>query len=263
MRVYWEIAKRALSRQLTYRTATLAGLATNFYFGLLRAAVMAALYGARAQVDGISLQAAITYTGLAQSLIAVISLLGWFEVMRSINKGEISSDLLRPIGYFKFWLAQDLGKAAAQLALRGIPLMLGYALFFDILLPQTLWHWLAVFLALGLAVLLSFSWRFLVNLVGFWVTDATSIGRVVYIFSWFLSGFLMPLRFFPDWFVRLCYLTPFPHTINTIVEIYLGVLTPGQMLRALLLQLAWFVGLTLACSWVLRRGIRHLVIQGG
>jgi hypothetical protein len=43
MRVYWEIAKRALSRQLTYRTATLAGLATNFYFGLLRAAGLAAL----------------------------------------------------------------------------------------------------------------------------------------------------------------------------------------------------------------------------
>lgn len=263
MRVYWEITKRALNRQVTYRTATLAGLATNFYFGLLRAAVMVALYGARLQVDGISLQAAITYTGLAQSLIAFISLFGWFDVMRSINKGEISSDLLRPISYFKFWLAQDLGRAAAQLVLRGMPLMIGYALIFDILLPRTLLHWLAVVLALGLAVLLSFSWRFLVNLLGFWVTDATSIGRVVFVFSWFLSGFLMPLRFFPDWFVRVCYLTPFPHTINTIVEIYLGILTPGQTLRALFLQLAWFVVLTLAGDRLLRRGIQKLVIQGG
>ena len=35
---------RAIQRQLTYRAATLAGLATNFFFGLLRAAVLVALY---------------------------------------------------------------------------------------------------------------------------------------------------------------------------------------------------------------------------
>ena len=32
----------------------------------------------------------------------------------------------------------------------------------------------------------------------------------------------MPLRFFPEWFVKLCYLTPFPYTINVVVEVYLG-----------------------------------------
>ncbi len=263
MRLFWEVTKRSLMRQVTYRTATLAGLATNFYFGLLRAAVIAALYGPRAQVDGISLQAAITYTGLAQSLIAFISLFGWFEIMRSINKGDIASDLLRPVDYFNFWLAQDVGKAGAQLVLRGLPLMLGFALLFDILVPKSLSHWLAVTCALVFSVLLSFSWRFLVNLAGFWVTDATSIGRVVFVFSWFLSGFLMPLRFFPDWFVRICYLTPFPHTINTIIEIYLGVLTPGETLRALFVQLAWFIALTLVGNWVLQRGIRRLVLQRG
>ena len=39
-----------------------------------------------------------------------------------------------------------------------------------------------------------------------------------------MSGFFMPLRFMPDWFVRLCDLTPFPSMVNTIVEMYLGLL---------------------------------------
>jgi hypothetical protein len=37
MRLFWEISKLAFQRQLTYRAATLAGLATNFFFGMLRA----------------------------------------------------------------------------------------------------------------------------------------------------------------------------------------------------------------------------------
>ena len=47
------------------RVANLAGLATNFFFGMLRASLMVALYNARAQVSGISLQQAITFTGLS------------------------------------------------------------------------------------------------------------------------------------------------------------------------------------------------------
>ena len=44
MRLFWEIAKLSFQRQIAYRAATLAGLVTNFFFGLLRAALMVALY---------------------------------------------------------------------------------------------------------------------------------------------------------------------------------------------------------------------------
>ncbi len=32
MRLFWELSKLTFQRQLTYRAATLAGLATNFFF---------------------------------------------------------------------------------------------------------------------------------------------------------------------------------------------------------------------------------------
>ena len=73
----------------------------------------------------------------------------------------------------------------------------------------------------------------------------------------------MPLRFFPDWFVRLCKLTPFPSVINTVIEVYLGVLRGPDLVRALGAQVLWFIVLTIACKLVLRAGVRHLVIQGG
>jgi ABC-2 type transport system permease protein len=81
--------------------------------------------------------------------------------------------------------------------------------------------------------------------------------------SWFLSGFLMPLRFLPAWFQQLANLTPFPSMINTVIEIYLGVLTGPAVYFALLAQLGWFVGLALLAQVILRAGMRTLVIQGG
>ena len=114
-----------------------------------------------------------------------------------------------------------------------------------------------------LSTMISFSWRFLVNLSAFWTPDARGIGRFAFILSWFMSGFLMPLRFFPDWFVRFCNLTPFPSMVNTVIEVYLGVLAGPALWRALLGQVLWIAILFALSRLVLRAGVRQLVIQGG
>ena len=118
-------------------------------------------------------------------------------------------------------------------------------------------------LTLIMAGLVSFAWRFLVNLSAFWTPNALGIGRFAFGLSQFLSGFMLPLRFFPDWFNHLCALTPFPSMINTVVEVYLGVVKGPDMWLAILTQAGWFLGLALLAQLVMRLGIRTLVIQGG
>jgi ABC-2 type transport system permease protein len=263
MRLYWELTKRSLQQQITYRAATLAGLLTNFFFGLLRAAVLIALYNNRPEVAGMSLAGAITYTGLAQAVIAFLSLFGWYDLIQSVHTGQVGSELLKPMNFFGFWLARDLGRAVVNLVFRGLPIMLFYALFFRISLPVGVGGWLAFILALFLGWLVSFSWRYLVNLAAFWVPNAGGIARLAYTLSWFMSGFLMPLRFFPEWFQRLCYLTPFPQAINTVIEVYLGLVQGPELLNALLGQALWAIGLVLIGELALQAGVRRLVIQGG
>jgi len=222
MRLFWEICKLAFQRQLTYRAATLAGLATNFFFGMLRASVLIALFHGQPEIAGTTMEDAITFTALTQAAIAILSLFSWYEVMDSVYSGAVSSDMLKPMSYFNFWLAQDSGRAIASFFLRGLTIILAYALFFDLSYPQGISQWAAFFLVLLLSWLISFSWRFMVNLASFWTPNTLGIGRLAFILSWFLSGFFMPLRFFPEWFVKLCNLTPFPYTINVVVEVYLG-----------------------------------------
>ncbi len=263
MRLFWKLIQLAFQRQLAYRGANWAGLATNFFFGLLRASLMIALYHARTEVAGVSLQEAITFTGLTQAVIAYLHLFGWWEVMLAVYNGDIASDMLKPFDYITFWLAQDVGRAIAHLLVRGVTILAAYALFFPITWPRTLWQWATLVVALTLSLLVSFAWRFLINLAAFWTPDARGIGRVGFGLSWFLSGFLMPLRFFPDWFVRLCNLTPFPSMVNTVTEVYLGVITGPALINALGRQLLWAIILFVACRLVMRAGVRRLVIQGG
>jgi ABC-2 type transport system permease protein len=202
MRLFWEISKLAFQRQLTYRAATLAGLATNFFFGMLRASVLIALFHGRSEVAGMTINDAITFTGLTQAAIAFLSFFSWYEVMDSVYTGAVSSDMLKPMNYFNFWLAQDTGRALASFLLRGLTIMIAYAILFDISVPSSAEQWLAFVVVLLLSWLISFSWRFLVNLAAFWTPNALGIGRLFFILTWFLSGFFMPLRFLPAWFVK-------------------------------------------------------------
>jgi ABC-2 type transport system permease protein len=263
MRLFWELSKRSFQRYLTYRAATLAGLVTNLFFGLLRVALFLALYGERQQVAGLSVAGVITYTGLTQAMIAYLSLFHWYDLMDTVHSGEIAADLLKPMNLFTFWLAQDFGRAAVNLIFRGVAFMLAYELFFDLTYPSSPVQWLAVAIAVLLSWLVSFAWRFLINLAAFWTPNARGIGRFAFVLSWFFSGFLMPLRFFPDWVVQISALTPFPQMINTVVDVFLNDLPGPALVQALASQAFWAIGLIAVGQLLLRAGVRRLVILGG
>ena len=75
MRLYYEIARSSFRRATAYRSAYIAGLLTNAFFAALRCSVYIALYGAGGgsplSPTGFTLQDALSYTWVAQSLISI------------------------------------------------------------------------------------------------------------------------------------------------------------------------------------------------
>jgi ABC-2 type transport system permease protein len=261
--VFGRLVRISFRQQLTYRTAMFAGLVTNLFFSVLRVAVLVALYNGQESVNGLSVEAAVTFAGLTQAMIMFLMLFGYFEIMQSVASGAVAGDLIRPVDYYLLWLGKDLGRAIVNLAMRGIIFFLIFAIIFHVLLPQTAGQWLAFLLSMTLSYLLSFSWRFLINLTAFWTPDALGIGRLLFIVTQFLSGFMMPLQLLPDWFSALCRLTPFPSIVATPVNIFLGATQSGELWLELLRQAAWLGVLVLVGQIVYRAGIRRLVVQGG
>ena len=79
----------------------------------------------------------------------------------------------------------------------------------------------------------------------------------------FFSGTTMPLAFFPPWAATALRFTPFAATINTPVEVYLGIVRGGELAVALVVQGVWALVLVVLGRIVLAAGVRRLVVQGG
>lgn len=261
--LFWHLVRLSFKQQFAYRLALWAGLATNLFFGVLRAVLLIALYGNRGEVNGLSLEGAVTYVGLTQAMIAYLTMFGSFDLMNTIISGAIGSDLLKPISFFSYWAGRDFGKSLVNLFGRGVLFLIIYNLFYPVQIPSRVDQWIFLLVSLILAWAVSFSWRFILNLAAFWSPDSRGILRIGFTLTQFLSGFLMPLRLLPDWFTNIVRLTPFPSMVDTSVQIFLGTLSNVAMWNALLIQLFWFLVLAGASQGLLRAGVRRLVIQGG
>jgi ABC-2 type transport system permease protein len=261
--LYVEVAVRSFRRQLAYRAAALAGLFTNSVFGGVISAVYLAFYrevNAGEQVAGYALDQVLTYVWVAQSLISVIAIWGWWDIALAIRSGDVVADLMKPFDYYLYWLSRDLGRAGSQVLLRGAPTFVVGALFFDLALPASPGRWLAFAASVPLAVLVSFGLRFLVNVSAFWLIDVIGTRAFVYAIVNFFSGQYIPLVFFPDWLRLLADLLPFRAMVMSPVEALLGTRDPALVLGQ---QALWVAVLTLACYAVLGRAIRRVVVQGG
>ncbi|SMB94070.1 ABC-2 type transport system permease protein [Deinococcus hopiensis KR-140] len=263
LRMYASAARLGFRRQFAYPAATFWGLVTNLFFGALRVAILLALFGTRPQVAGYTPEDAIAYTGLTQALLSAFSLFGWYDLMRTVHRGEVTTELLRPASFLGMWLAQDAGRAAGQFLLRGVSMLTLYALMWGLKLPEGLVGWACTALSLLLAWACGFAFRFLVNCAALWSPDAVGIGRFAWALMGFSCGFLMPLAFFPVEFQSLLAWTPFPAMMNSTVEIWLGVARGGSALRVLALQAVWTAALLLLARLALSRGLRRLEVGGG
>ncbi|MFN2302594.1 MAG: ABC-2 family transporter protein, partial [Anaerolineales bacterium] len=177
MKAIFATIRTSFRRQLTYRAANLSGLATNLMFGFFRAAVLIALYNERSVVNGLTIQGAITYAGLTQALIGYLSFFHWYELMRTVYDGQVGMDLLKPQNYFLYWLGIDTGRALGSFLIRSLPLFIIFSFFYRIVLPQSFVQWSTFLLSLAFAHLISFAWRFMVNLAAFWTPNAIGVGR--------------------------------------------------------------------------------------
>lgn len=264
MRLYLEVAIRSFRQQLTYRAATLAGLFTSAIFGVFLASVFVAFFKANgddgAAVAGWTVSQTVTMTWINQSLLRLVFLWGWWEIAVTIQSGAVVTDMLKPMSYFSYWLSRDLGRAYAQVFVQFVPSFLIGSLLFDLEAPASTLNAIAFAFSVIFAILLSFSWRFMLNVSAFWVLDFRGVNMMATALINLLSGFLMPLAFFPDAIKPVLYFLPFRGIVQMPSEIYLGQV---GILRGLMFQLLWLAVMVACAQWIYIQAQRKVVIQGG
>jgi ABC-2 type transport system permease protein len=263
MRLYWEIGKRAFQQQLAYRTANLAGLVTNAFFGYIRASILLTAFAASGQIAGYDARDVVTFTWVTQALIMVVNIWGTLEVSSTIRDGTVVSDLSKPFSYLGYWMARQYGKALYFLAFRCLPILVVGQLTFGLRWPSWPLTWLAVSASVAVAVAVCFAWVFLIELTGFWTIQTRGIRQIGMAVMLFMSGFTVPVRLFPDWLRSVALALPFAAVAQVPCDVWLERFSAQDLLAALGTQLAWALALLAAAQLVVNLATRRVVTQGG
>jgi ABC-2 type transport system permease protein len=264
MRLYWEIGVRSFRRATAYRSAYIAGLLTNAFFGAVFSFVYLAVFAASDQpvVAGFSVREAVSYVWITQSLISIGA--GWisWELADTIRSGDVITDMARPWSFYGYWLSKSLGERVFNLLVRGAFTYLIGVLYFGAIVPDA--AQLAAFAAtIALAMLVSFAFGFMLNLVAFWLLDYSGVAVISSILLQLFSGFLVPLAFLPAPLQTVAALLPFRAITSVPAQTFLGQLSGTALLGALALQFFWVLAMTGAALFMLRYAVRKVVIQGG
>ena len=263
IRPLWAVTRAQFFNLLQYRGAAVGGLITQVFFGLVFVMVYEAVYAGTTAPHALNLAQVITYTWLNQAFFAMAPWNPDAEVKQMMRTGAVAYELTRPCPLYGLWLARALALRAAPTLLRAVPLMTMAYFFFGLQLPAG-WEsgawWVVSMLA---ALALSSAITVVLNCSLFWTVSGEGVVMIMPALVMLLSGQNLPLPLFPDWLQPFLNWQPFRGLLDVPARIYSGAIPPADAGMNIMSQWAWCGAFMLIGYFMMRRGSRRLVVQGG
>jgi ABC-2 type transport system permease protein len=101
-----------------------------------------------------------------------------------------------------------------------------------------------------------------IGVLAFWMGDIMPAYWIWQKLVFVIGGMLLPLQFYPDWFVRFAMFTPFPVFLAGPASLVTAVpvMSAGRLMAGLL---GWSIGGLLVAHWLCRSAVRGLQVNGG
>jgi ABC-2 type transport system permease protein len=263
MSAYRAIISARFRMLLQYRAAALAGLGTQLVFGLIMVMVYGAFYRMSSRPQPMTYAQVVAYVWLGQ---AMLGMLPWNmdpDVRQLIRTGNVVYELLRPLDLYAFWYSRALAMRTAPTLLRAVPMLVVAWLLLGLGRPSSVGSaiaWLAATLG---SLLLGCAITVLMSICMLWTISGEGVFYLVATAATVLSGMVLPLPLFPEWAQSALALLPFRGLCDAPFRLYSGNIPAGGVAMVLVHQLAWAIALVALGRWLLARGLRRLVVQGG
>ncbi|GAC1441371.1 MAG: ABC-2 family transporter protein [Vulcanimicrobiaceae bacterium] len=258
---YVAFAKRAMSREATYRFDVFTNIGSILVRVYLLRMVWVALYAHNAAPRDLPLHAIVTYSTVALLMGLVMDIDQTRTLHERLHDGSIITDFMKPIVVPLYYFADGTGEVLFH-ALLIVPSLALALLVVHVDVP-TLGAGLAFVASFLIGYGIGFCINFLLNCTAFWTLEISAVQMIVTWLTGLLGGELVPLIFFPDAVQHVILLLPFAAMFSTPLLIYVGVIGPERWLGAIGLQLAWLAILGSLAVVVWRAGSKRIVVQGG
>jgi len=263
LRSYRAILSARIRVLLQYRAAALAGMGTQLFWGLIRIMIFDAFYQSSTAEQPLTFPEIVTWVWLSQALFMIVPFRLEGDLRAMISSGGVAYELLRPVDLYGYWFTRSLAAKIVQPMVRGIPLVIAASLFFGLAGPDSFPAATAFAVSLAAAIVLSAALTTLMTITLMWTISGEGISLLIPSATFLLSGIMIPLPLFPDWAQGILAALPFRGLIDTPLRLYLGHIPASEALWVVAQQLTWSIALIGMGRWMLLRGTRRLVIQGG
>jgi ABC-2 type transport system permease protein len=267
MKAYTAIWKLRFIMSLQYRTAAIAGMTTQLFFGFVFIMIMVAFYSHSTEEAPISLREVATYIWLTQAFLSLVML--WFRdgaIFSLITSGNIAYELCRPCSLYPFWFAKMLAQRVSGALLRCLPILLvAFALPepYRLMLPPSVETLVLFALSLLFGLLVVVAITMLIHISVFWTMSPTGSMLMIGVVGQFFAGMIIPVPLMPKWMQTITDFLPFRWTMDFPFRVYSGHIPQQDALWGIAVQLAWLVLLVFIGRWALSRSLQQVVIQGG
>lgn len=265
---YLHYFKLRFITNLQYRAAALAGIATQFFFGMIFILVYYAFYKSNSNsslpMDWNNL---VTYIWLSQAFYALIYPYERdAELLNMIKDGNLAYEILRPENLFIKFYVKMIAKKMVSSLLRCFPvIMISFIIPnpFKLSLPLSLIHFILFLISLLISCLLVSVLTIIVHILTMFTIDSKGIIGIYSVISEVFSGATIPIPFFPEFLKKIAYILPFRYICDLPFRIYSGDIILIEGITLLMQASLWIITLIILGLLITRSALKKAVIQGG
>jgi ABC-2 type transport system permease protein len=257
------LAEKTARTRLTYRLSTLLALTASGLAYSVVVLVWLQVYRENPNPGPLSLPKMLAYLVTAFVTGEVLTLGVDWRVLQRVRLGLIATDVIRPLGFVQFQMAQAAGDLLVN-TLFALPIFaVGFWFVGTGLLPPTLASAALGLVSVALAFFVSFGMTFLIAQAIFVLHSGYGVVTAKVALYQVFSGLAAPLVMFPEGLRNVAVWLPFRHIIETPVSIWLGQAEPARVPGLLLGQAAWGAALVTAGALVFDAVLKRHQVQGG
>lgn len=267
MRPYVSFLKLRLSMGMQYRTAAFAGVATQFFWGMIIIMVFEAFYQHATKTPPISLPQIITYIWLQQAFLVFVTM--WFrdnELFELITSGNIAYELCRPWELYGLWYAKLLAQRLSSALLRCFPILIIAFMLpapYRLTLPPNVTTLILFIITLLLGLLLLIAISMFLYISVFVTMSPVGSLLVFSVLGEFFAGLIIPIPLMPSWLQTIANVLPFRWTADFPFRVYSGHIPEEVAISGILIQLGYLAVLVGLGRFSLNRILRKVIVQGG
>lgn len=266
MIAYSSYFKTKILNNLQYKSAAIAGIATQIFWGFLNIMVFTAFYSHITNTD-ISFEELTSYIWLNQAFLILIYMrVKNRDIIDNIKNGTVAYELCRPYNLYIWWYIKHLSEKYASVLLRFLPIIIiGLMLPTSIKLhlPASLTSFILFIITLFIGSLLICAITMIIQSIAFFTNESKGISDIIYIIADLFNGSLLPLPLMPKIIQQIGNYLPFRLISDLPFRIYSGNINVHNAIISIVIQLIWLIILVSFGILIMKKALKNISIQGG